>query len=142
MGRVISSLDQVNRFRRPILNAYNQGVWKPDWALVVSAAKVDSMTLIASSSSNTKVALSLGATVALDAPLEAKLTSDVSIVATNQEFVKFITMEPTTAFCSALRVKDPWWRHPYVMTLADADTGPEGIDSAGDREFWEDVDDI
>jgi len=142
MGRVISSLDQVNRFRRSILKAYNLGVWKPDWALVVLVAKVDSMTLIASTSSDTKVALSSGATVSANASLEAKLTSDVSIAATNKEFMQYIIIEPTNTFCSALRVRDSWWHHPYVKTLADAGTDAEDMDSADDEEFWEDVDDI
>ncbi len=142
MGRVIESLDEVNRFRRPILDAYRAGVWTPDWALVTSVAKVDKMTLIASSSANTTVALSIGATVADTAALEAKLTSDVSIVATNQQLVRCVTVEPMTAFCTALRVKDPWWRSPYVSTLDRPVATEESLAEAKDEEFWEDVDEL
>src|ERR1700676_1103894 len=73
-GRSLTSLDEVNRFRQPILDAYLRGVWKPDWALVISIATVDRMTLLASASRNTQVALSVTGTFASDSPLEAKLT--------------------------------------------------------------------
>lgn len=139
-GRVISPLEEINRFRDPILDAYKRRVWKPDWALVVSTAQVERMTLIASSSSNTKVALSLNATVAQDAPLEIKLTSDATIVAANQEFVKCIIMEPATAFCSALRVRDPWWGSPGVGTLSKANN--KNITDIEDNQFWEDIDNL
>jgi len=138
-GRVLSSLEETHRFRAPILDAYKMGVWKPDWALVISTAQVKRMTLIASSSSNTKVALSLNATVAQDAPLEVQLTSDATIVAANQEFVKCIIMEPATAFCSALRVRDSWWGSPVVGTLSKANN--KNITDI-DNQFWEDIDNL
>jgi hypothetical protein len=141
VDRVIDSLDEVNRFRRPILEAYKRNVWRPDWALVISVATVEKMTLIASSSANATVALSLGATVVQDAPVEAKLTSDVSIVQTNQQIVQRITSNPTIAFCSALRVKDPWWRSPYISTLERRGIDDAiNIDQTEENEFWEDVD--
>jgi len=142
VGRIIESLDELHRFRRPILDAYKSGVWTPDWALVTSVAKVDKMTLIASSSANTSVALSIGATVADTAAFEAKLTSDVSIVASNQQLIRCVIVEPAIAFCTALRVKDPWWRSPYVKTLESSVGTESSFAEAKDEEFWEDVDEL
>jgi hypothetical protein len=105
--------------------------------LVDSTAKVEKMTLLASSSFNTKVAFSLGATVAPDTLLEAKLTSDVSIVAANRQLVKCITTDPITSFCTALRVKDSWCGDPH------AEPAKGQVDyQVKDSEFWADIDDV
>src|SRR5690606_27329517 len=84
-GRTLTTLDELNQFRERILRTYRNGVWRPDWALVTSVATISRMTLIASTSANTQLALSLGANVSANAALSAKLTSDVAIVATNRE---------------------------------------------------------
>lgn len=141
-GRTIDSLGELHRFRRPILDAYRRNVWRPDWALVVSVARVEKMTLLASASRNTKLALSLGAEISPNAATEVKLTADVSIVATNQQLVQCIASHPITAFCTALRVKDSWWRSPDIGTLARGEDVPLDAAQASDDEFWEDVDDI
>lgn len=38
VGRQLYSLEDVNRFREPILTAYRRKVWTPDWALVTSVS--------------------------------------------------------------------------------------------------------
>jgi hypothetical protein len=141
-GRTLASLDDLDRFRRPILDAYRWKVWKPDWALVNSVAKVERMTLIASRTSNTDVALALSGQVAQTDPLEAQFTAGASVLATSHEIIQCIPDEPRAAFCSAIRVKDPWWRF-----WSPADTGtlslkgaPKDPISAAADEFWEDVD--
>lgn len=141
-GRTIESLDELNRFRLPILSAYQRGVWKTDWALIVSIAKVDRMTLLAASSSNTKVSLSVGANMVSTASLEAKLTSDVTIMATNQELVHCITRQPTVAFCTGLQVRDSFWRGYEIGNLGTKSVDVIPTDKARDIEFWEDMDDF
>jgi hypothetical protein len=140
VGRNITSLANTARFRKPILDAYARGVWKPDWALVISVAKVAKMTLIASTSSNAKVALSIAGTVSPDASMEAKLTADCSITAANQQLFKCLTNKPMTAFCSALRVKDRWWGDVNVGTLSTVRVRKD-VRSASDQDFWENMDD-
>jgi hypothetical protein len=138
-GRSLTSLDQIDAFRRPILDAYRWGVWKGDWALVTSIATVDKMTLLASRTRNTKVALSLSATVAPTGAPELKLTSGATIIATNAQITQCITTKPTVAFCAAIRVRDPWWSHPDIRTLAKG-TVPRKPMTASYKNFWEDVD--
>ena len=75
VDRRIAVLDDLDRFRRAILNSYHWGVWKPDWALLTSVATVDRMTLIASTTSGTNVAMSVSGQVDPAAPLELKLTA-------------------------------------------------------------------
>ncbi|MBV9771534.1 MAG: hypothetical protein JOZ32_18330 [Bryobacterales bacterium] len=143
-GRTLASLDKLDRFRRPILDAYRWKVWKPDWALVTSAATVERMTLIASVSSNTKVALALSGQVAQNGPLEAQFTAGASVLATSNEIIQCILDEPRAAFCSAIRVKDPWWRfwsHGDVGSLA-ARAISKDPEIASDDEFWEGIDDL
>jgi hypothetical protein len=138
-GRSLTSLQNINNFRRPILDAYRWEVWKPDWALVTSIATVDKMTLLASRTSKTKVALSLTAPAVPNAPVEVKLTAGATIVATSAQITQCITSDPIVAFCSAIRVRDSWWSGPTIKTLARAKAEKNAI-KASDGEFWEDVD--
>jgi hypothetical protein len=138
-GRSLSSLEEVNKFREPILNAYRNNVWKADWALVTSIGNADRMTLLAARGTNTKVALSLGASVTASAALSAQLTSGVTIAATSQQITQCVTSRRMPVSCTALRVRDPWWRSPYVRDLAEAEAGRD-VHEASDDEFWEDVD--
>lgn len=140
-NREIKSLTELNRFRKPILDSYRMGVWKPDWALVIEIGVVDNMTLLASTSRNTKIAISLGATVADGAAMSAKLTASPSIAWSNQQFSKFISHEPATTFCRALRVKEHWFHDPTVEPL-EAAKEPGNVEGATENEFWEDVDDL
>jgi hypothetical protein len=142
LGREIKSLE-VNKLRAPILDAYNRGVWRPNFAIITSVATVQSMTLIASTSKSAQVALSMGATVANAAALEAKLTADVSVSYTNQQLTQCILKKKTVAFCKALRVSDPWWKKPDVTVLSAVEKKKRGSAlTAPDKKFWEDADDI
>lgn len=136
VGRRLDSLDELNRYRRPILDAYAAGVWKADWALVVAIGRVDRLTLLAASSASTHVALSLGADVAPDASTELRMTAGASLMAANQQLTKYIVDEPTIAFCRLLRVRDRWWTDPTVAVLDSR--RPEGdallVD---DADFWD-----
>jgi hypothetical protein len=143
-GRSLSSLDEINRFRQPILNAYQWKVWKPDWALVTSVATVNQMTLLASSTRNTNVALSLSGKFQPNAPAEVKLTAGASIVAQSNQIIQCVTTEPMTAFCSAIRVRDHWWSSPGIGSLKKRVVPKNGtsVATAPDKEFWENADDI
>lgn len=141
-GRSLTSLDDIDRFRRPILAAYRLKVWKSDWALVTSISTVERMTLIASRTSNTNVALALSGQVAANMPLEVQFTSGASILAISNEIIQCIIDEPLVAFCSAKRVCDPWWRFwspTGIGSLAPGE-GPKDPMKATADEFWEDVD--
>jgi hypothetical protein len=140
-GRSLASLTELDKFRRPILKAYSRGVWKADWALVTTISTAKRMTLLASRTRNTKVALSLNGKIAADAGLDAKLTAGASILATSSEIISCITTEPGPVFCEALRVRDKWWKPTGIGTLAEkADAGsPE---AAPEQKFWENVDDL
>ena len=139
VGRQLTALDQIDHFREPILNAYDRGVWRDDWALVTGVATVNRMTLLASSSANTRVALSLGGQVAAAAPLEVSLTADASIVGMNQQLIKCITVAPAVAFCTAIRVKSSWWADPKIGQLRITKGKSDPLAASHDA-FWEDVD--
>jgi hypothetical protein len=144
IGRSLTSLDQINRFRLPILNAYHWKVWKPDWALVISIATVKKMTLLASSTRNTTLALSLSGNVNPTAPVEVNLTAGASIMAQSQQIIQCVTTEPITAFCSAIRVRDNWWSNPEIGSL-DKLVVPNNVAdvaNASEQEFWQDMDDF
>ena len=99
VDRRITALDDLDRFRRAILNSYHWGVWKPDWALLTSVATVDRMTLIASTTSGTNVAMSVSGQFDPAAPLELKLTAGASVVAANRQIIQAVVSDPATAFC-------------------------------------------
>jgi hypothetical protein len=139
VGRELTVLDQVDGLREPILNAYARGVWRNEWALVTGIATVDRMTLLASSSANTRVALSLGGQVSAAMPLEASLTADASIVGMNQQLIKCITSIPAVAFCTAIRVKSPWFGDPNIGQLKITREKGDPLTASHDA-FWEDVD--
>jgi hypothetical protein len=138
-GRSLASLDEIDRFRRPILDAYRWKVWKPDWALVTSISTVEKMTLLASRTKNTKVALSLNAPMPANNALELKLTAGATIVATNAQITQCITTEKIVAFCSAIRVRDPWWSRAGIGTLGVTKKGQDPL-AASRKAFWENVD--
>lgn len=140
-GRSLNSLDELDRFRRPILDAYRWRAWKPDWALVTSIGIVKRMTLLAAESRNTKVALSLSGDVAAGAAAAVTLTAGASILAASEQIVQCIREEPMVAFCSAIRVRDTWWADPEIGTLKSR-TAPVAGDAiaVAPEEFWEDVD--
>lgn len=140
-GRQLRSLDELNRFRLPILSAYTRHVWKPDWALVTSVASASKMTLLASTSRDTKVVLSVSATTATATAIEARLTSNASISATNQQVTQCITNAAMPVGCSGLRVRDPWWRSPDISNL-EAFAPQRDVEAATDEEFWEDVNEL
>jgi hypothetical protein len=140
--RQLASLDEVHRYRAPILAAFHRNVWKPDWALVTEVATADRVTLLASRMANTNVALSLGANVAANAATEVKLTADVSVSNTNQQLTQWIRSEPAVMGFRGLRVRDPWWRSAYVDTLKPGEEPAGDVQTASDEDFWEDADDF
>jgi len=135
-GRRLTTLDELNAYRKPILAAYDAGVWKPDWALVTGLAESDRMTLLASEAANTKIGLTLGSELSPAAGLEAKLTAGVSIAAASEQIVQCITDHAAPVACRALRVREHWWSGPTVGSLASL----EGADTASDTRFWESMD--
>lgn len=138
-ARQLQPLEELNRFRGPILLAYKRGVWKPDWAVVTSVATAAKMTLLAARTRNTHVMLSLSGVVATGTPVEAKLTAGVSVEATSQQLTQCITQTVMPVACTGRRVRDPWWRSPYVSDLAAVKL-PQDVEAANDDAFWEDVD--
>jgi hypothetical protein len=140
--RSLTTLDNLHRFREPILWAYDRGVWGPDWAVVTCVAAVKRMTLLASRNPNTKIALTLSGNVSASEAAEAKFTAGVSIAAVSQQIFQCIMPEPMTAFCSAMLVRHPWWSvFPKVAHLA-APGGRKTIEDvrqATDEQFWENV---
>lgn len=138
-GRSLSTA-AANPFRQPILDAYKRGIWKPDWALVHSVSVVQRMTLVASESTNTKVAISLGGTVPIHMPLVLQLTADASFDHSNNAFVKWASADPMTAFCSALRVKKSWFTTTTGALSTRENKRLSNIDAASDKTVWENVD--
>jgi hypothetical protein len=134
-GRRLSSLEELNRFRRPILDAYRSGVWRKKWALVTSVATADAITLLAAKSDDTKIALTLAGQVDATAGLEAKLTAGATIAAASKEITKCIMDRRAPVACTAVRVKDPWLGPPDVTDLARP-AGGLSPDEASDQDFW------
>ncbi|WP_180542254.1 hypothetical protein [Nevskia soli] len=118
VDRQIRTLDDLDRFRRAILDSHHWGVWKPDWCLITSLATADRCTLIASNSANTNVAVNLSGTFDPAAPVEMKLTAGASIAAANQQLIQSIVSQPSSIACSGLRVRDHSWSDPSVGVLA------------------------
>jgi hypothetical protein len=135
-GRRLASLDEVNRFRGPIIDAYRARVWRKDWALVTSIATASAMTLLAARTADTRLTLTLGATVNASAAMEAKLTAAATVAAASKEVTKCIVAAPTPVACTALRVKDSWLRRPRTGYLK-APAAVLAPQRAGDEDFWE-----
>ena len=140
-GRVLATLTDLDRFRQPILRAYRCGVWQPDWVLVTAVSTVERMTLLASQTRDTKLALSLDGQVAENAALEAKLTGGVSILSTSHNVTSCITTEPAPAFCEGWRIKASWWKPTDVGTLSISAVNEEA-EAASPDDFWEKMDDV
>lgn len=139
-GRSIDTLDELERFRRPILDAYHWGAWRADWALVTAIATVQGITLLAAESSGTKVALSTSAQFAPNASVEVKLTAGASVLATSSEIVQCIRDEPLIAFISAIRVKPGWLKNDIgALEPRRRDVLPEP-EKAAHHDFWESLD--
>ncbi len=139
--RSLSTMENVNRFRERILDTFKRGVWQPDWALVTEVATAGRMTLLASRTRNTKVAISLSGTVDANAALEVQLTAGASVERVSNQIIQCITGAPRVVACRALRVQDHWWRNPEIGSLDHALTA-EDPRTAPDAKFWEDVDDL
>lgn len=134
-GRQIHAITDVNKFRERILDVYRRKVWKEDWVLITTVSTVERMTLLASKSPGTRIALSLNADVSDGAADSAKFTADAQVVAVNQAITQCIISERMTAFCAGLRLKDHWFRDPGFSQLTHVKTSVEGVDVA-----WEDMD--
>jgi len=135
--RRIQSLDQLHRFGQPILDAYRHKVWKADWVLITSIAQVDRITLLASQTKGTNIAMALSGRFPPNAPVEVKMTAEATIVASNSQFTKCISTTTLPAFCSGLRVRDGFWTDPNIRSLA---TPPPDAPEPGT--LWEDMDTI
>ena len=141
-GRTLTVLGETNAFRRPILDAYRRQVWKPDWALVTGIGKVERLTLIASRSRDTKVAIAFRGQVDASAPVEVQLAAGATILTQNKELIQCMPDGPAVAFCQGMRVRDPWWKfwgHPDIRDL-EKPAEPQDEAAASDEEFWEDMD--
>lgn len=139
IGRSLSVASETAELRQKIIDAYRRGVWQPDWALVNSVGTVNRMTLLASRSGDSKVALEFGGNTSESASPEFQLTSDARIVAMRNEITQCITTEPMTAFCSGIRVVDRWFRDSKTGTLSQP-TSASDICGADVQEVWEDAD--
>lgn len=137
-GRALRSLEEIDVFRRPILDAYRRKVWKRDWALVTSVATAQKLTLLASRTQNTKIALSLNDPVQAKESIGLKLTAGATILATSAQITQCIVSEPIVAFCSAVRVHHRWWSRPDIRTLA-AENIPKRVIKARRDDFWESI---
>lgn len=140
-GRELVAMSDTAKLRTAILDAYARKVWRPDWVLVNSVAMVHRMTLIASKSQNTNVALEFGADVNAGSGLEANLTADASIAAMSEDITQSISAEPTTGFFTGIRVIDRWFHDPETGSLDDTVSNDDPT-SASDYEFWEDADNM
>jgi hypothetical protein len=140
-NRQIASMQELGPFRQAILDAYFRDVWDPNWALVTSVATADRFTLIASNKAHTKAALSINGRFDASAAAEVKLTSGIQIAAASAKLLQTIVEQPSTPFCSALRVRSRWWT-PKTGAL-DQNTQPaptpQEIATASDAEFWEPI---
>jgi hypothetical protein len=142
VGRRIQQF-AADSLRAAILDANRRGVWKEDWALINQVAHVDRMTLIASTTANTKVALGIGANVGPQTPFESTLTADVHIAFATQQLTQCIFVRPTVAFVGGLRVRDEWWRkRPSVYGVLSSKPTQLAMDAepADREEVWEDCD--
>src|ERR1700742_816775 len=136
-GRRLDSLDELNRFREPILSAYARGVWKPDWALVTGVASAARMTLLAARAKDTNVAVSVAASVTPGMLADVQITTGASVRATSRDVIQWLTDRRTPVGVTAVRVRDPWWRRPGVGSLSKrAEVDWRG---ASDEDFWEDL---
>jgi|GEM_PF-3798612 len=140
IGRALVSLDGLARFRQPILTAYRNKIWRPDYALITSVAMAEKMTLLASSNRNSKVALDVEASVTASAALKTQLTSGVSLQRMTENVIHSISSEPSAAFCSAVRVKSSWFSDPEIRTLEAVAPLVHKLETARDDEFWENAD--
>lgn len=141
VGRRLHSVEDVNRLRSPIMDAYLRNVWKPDWALIVEVAEAERVTLMAARMADTKVALLVGAEV--DAGVGAvQLTAGVSLAHLSQDLTHWIRPDRAVLGCRALRIRDSWWRrHPRIGTLQERELVAD-IEEASECELWEDMDEV
>ena len=137
--RVLHTLTDQNRYREAILQSFQRGVWQKDWALVIEVGIVQQITLLAAQSQNTKLTLALSGQVASSAAMEAKLTSNASLVRTNSALVQWIMNEPSTAFCNAVRVKERWFSSPDVVPLESVEPAAGSLQAAPDADVWENI---
>jgi hypothetical protein len=135
VGRCLTASTDVGRFRHAILDAYDRGIWTANHALITSVATVEKMTLLASKSSDTKVALSVSGSVASDTPTAIDLTTDAALLAINKAITQAITAKRGPAFCKGLRVHESWFTDPEIRVLDAAKP-----DQTDEQDFWEDFD--
>ena len=140
-GWQVRTLDTLNRFRRPILDACQRKVWDPAWALVTEVATAKRVTLVAATAGRTDVALSLDGKDNPAAGVAAQLTAGLSVTQASQPVTTWIRSESAVVACRAVRVRDRWWGGGQHETPTDEDGAGE-VDDATDEEFWEDADDL
>lgn len=109
-NRVSHHLDNQDRFREPIIAAYQRGVWDKSWALVVAVGRVDKITLITARTAGTKIELEATAEFDQAPAMEVGLTAGLRIAATSHQFDQLISTEPLTAYCSLKGVREHWWQ--------------------------------
>jgi hypothetical protein len=141
-GRSLLTFDQVDTYRRAILDAYKRGVWQEDWALVTEVAYAEMMTFLASKFNNTKAALALSGRVDANLAADAQLTAGASVAYTSSELDKWITEIRGPVGCRGLRIQDRLFRRTKVGDL-EAAVAEEVVVDVADApydEVWQDVD--
>jgi hypothetical protein len=139
-GHKLRVLAEVNTLRKPILDAYDQKVWRRNWALITGVHTADQVTLLAAREADTKFSLGLGAKVAETSGLQAWLTSGISIRAANRELTQRICDERSSVACRAVKISDWFLRDPDLITMGVSGDRERDPLKVPDDNFWEDPD--
>jgi hypothetical protein len=135
------SIEDLDRFRDPILRAYGRGTWRPDWVMVTDIVTADRFTLFASEAKDSKIALTFAAETNVPQTLTGKLTGDFSIARASEHVTTWVQRNPGAFACRALRVKSHWWGGTNIGNLAGPPSASlqQALD-ASKEDFWEDAD--
>lgn len=116
----IKTLSEPHRLVNPMLRAYMDGLWDPDYVVVYEIGVAQRYSAILANIRDTKLLLSASAGIGSGALKAGDLAGNVSFEQQTSSTVKLIGGRNVVAFFNAYRVAESFWGKPVVRTAAAA----------------------
>lgn len=114
----VKTLKEPHQLAVPMLRAYEQGLWDPDYIVVYEVGIAEAFTAVLAHEADTKVLVSTSVKVGSGKLEAGNLAAKLSFQSSTNSVEKLIGASKITAFFNAYRVHTDFWGRTTVRTAA------------------------
>lgn len=123
------SIEDIAQLEKDILNAYKQGVWEKNWAVIIRCVRAPMATIIISNSSQSKIELSAESEIQNGLQDLGKVSFNFGIRSQQGDVFKMIGALQVTPFFQLARIQKKWWGPPGVALHEWLEPKPSSLDT-------------